>query len=143
EMFDAGESQTANTGYQRRSQNRLRASTEFFVHVSSSWNLVGPTRRNLRVAALTRWTDAPDPGFSLEVGIERPGDWGGLRHDTFAHRVEDQLGNVVQVQFLHDLRAMRLDCVDTQVQEVCNLFAGLALRDQLQHLAFAGGEQLQ
>src|SRR5262252_3124432 len=66
---------------------------------------------------------------------------GSLRYNALAHSVEDKLGNIVQIQLLHDLRAVCLDSIHAQTQEVGHVLARLALSDQLKDLTLTGGQQ--
>src|SRR5690242_20529568 len=115
-----------------------------FSYMSAPVGIWLATRPDVLVAALTSRTGRARSPILPGSRYRSPRRLGrALGHDAFAYRVEDQLGNVVQLQFLHHLRAMRLHRIDAQLQEVCNLLARLSLRHQLQHLAFAGREQFK
>ena len=45
-----------------------------------------------------------------------------LRNYAFANRVKDQLRQPAKIQFLHQIRAVALDCVHAEVQQVRDLF---------------------
>src|SRR5579875_295393 len=48
----------------------------------------------------------------------------------------------MQIEFFHDLAAMRVHRIHAEIQPGGDLFVGLAFGDQLQHLALAVGEQI-
>ena len=48
----------------------------------------------------------------------------------------------MQIQFLQNVGAVRLDGVDAEIENRGRLFVGFALGEQLQDFAFAAGEQL-
>src|SRR5260370_12527498 len=63
------------------------------------------------------------------------------RNHSLPHRIQDKLRHAVQVQLLQDVPAMRLYGVQTQVENRSHFFIRLALRQQLQNLPLARGEQ--
>src|SRR5437773_4497308 len=62
-------------------------------------------------------------------------------NDLLPHREAHDLRRVVEVELLHDVLAVRLHRVDAHREDDRDLLVGLALGDELQHLAFAVGEQ--
>src|SRR5262249_54921669 len=60
-----------------------------------------------------------------------------------AYCITHEPGDVVDVQSRHELRAVGLDGLDGKAKAVSNVLGGIALGDQLQDLALAGGEPLQ
>ena len=48
--------------------------------------------------------------------------------------------DIVNVQLVHHLLTVFLDCLDADAEFGCDLFVGLALRDELQDLGFTSGE---
>src|ERR1039458_8845509 len=92
------------------------------------------------------------PGRRRKEGRDesRPGRQKCLRHgspevmlgdDALAHGVQDHFRDAAEVEFLHELSAVRLDRVDAQVEQVGDLLAGFALSHQLQDFALAGRKQ--
>jgi len=55
--------------------------------------------------------------------------------------VTGQARRVVDVELGHEMRTVLLDGLDADPQFVGRLFVGLAFRDELEHLAFSGGER--
>ncbi len=62
--------------------------------------------------------------------------------DSFAHCIEDELGGVVQVQFLQNVSAMSLDGVGANVESCCYFFVRLPFGQELQDLSLAAGKQV-
>ncbi len=52
----------------------------------------------------------------------------------------DEFGEGRGLHFMHDLGAMRLDCLNTYLQVSGDLLVGFTADHQLQHLAFARGQ---
>src|SRR3954469_19356636 len=65
-----------------------------------------------------------------------------LINQTVPHGKSHQLVDAVQIELLHDASAMRIDCVNAQVQHDRDLFVGLALGEHLEDLALARGEEI-
>src|ERR1700746_3926976 len=63
-------------------------------------------------------------------------------NDSFAHCIEDELGGVVQVQFLQNVSAMSLDGVGANVESCCYFFVRLPFGQELQDLSLAAGKQV-
>ena len=59
---------------------------------------------------------------------------------TFSDGVFDEIGGFIQVQFLHDARAMIIHSRDADEEKSRNLFARFSLGNQLQDLPLAGGQ---
>ena len=57
-------------------------------------------------------------------------------YDLLLYGIFDQLAAIMQIQFLHQVCAVRLHSLDRQIQDLCNLPAGLAFCDQLQYFPF-------
>src|SRR5205823_4402845 len=100
------------------------------------------TKRSERAFSTTSVENAL---FFLQAGRVPTGSGGSLfgLHEAHADRKAHQAGNVVDVQPLHELHAMRLYGLDADVQRVGDLFGRLALGDQLQDLALPRRQQLQ
>src|SRR5437667_325648 len=62
-------------------------------------------------------------------------------NDLLPHREAHDLRRVVEVELLHDVLAVRLHRVDAHREDDRDLLVGLALGDELQHLAFAVAAQ--
>src|SRR6185437_17122193 len=58
-------------------------------------------------------------------------------YESPAHGVAHQAGGLVDLEFLHDAGAMRVRGLHAQAQYPGDLTGGLALGDELQHLALA------
>ena len=56
--------------------------------------------------------------------------------ETFADGVLRQLGDTVDIEFVHDAQTVGFDGLGTDVQPQGDLLGGSALREQLQHLTF-------
>lgn len=51
-----------------------------------------------------------------------------LRNDSFAHGVQDQLGEAMQVEFVLEVPAVRFDRVKAEVKKGRNILIGFAFR---------------
>src|SRR2546425_579710 len=69
-------------------------------------------------------------GHASEVGFD----------NALRSGVADQPGDVVDIQLLHYLLAMLLDCLDAEVQLRCDLLVGIAFRNELENFGFALGQ---
>src|SRR5262245_32132783 len=87
--------------------------------------------------AIRRMPDSKQ-GNSRRVGSGR-----GLQLDEpLPEGVADEPGGVVNVELRHDVSAMRLGGLHTDVEQLSDLLRGLALGDQLEDLALASGQVL-
>jgi hypothetical protein len=57
--------------------------------------------------------------------------------EFLADCVQDDLGGAVKVQFLHQIRPVRLHCVHTQVQKSGHFLVGFPFRQELQNFPLA------
>src|SRR5690348_17749455 len=73
----------------------------------------------------------PSPTSAQAVA---PDAWLEL-YEPPSHRVTDQPRGLVNIELLHQARAVRLGRFVADVQDPCDLLGRLALRDQLQDLA--------
>src|SRR3954462_2928370 len=64
------------------------------------------------------------------------------RNQSCAQRVAHQAGYVADAEPVHDLRAMRLDGFDRQIEQKGDFLCAFATRNQAQHLALARSEHL-
>jgi hypothetical protein len=64
----------------------------------------------------------------------------GRRDEADAHRIAGEAGDIVDVEPLHDLRAVGLDGLDADRQAFGDIACGIAFGDELQDLALARGE---
>src|SRR5262245_36990891 len=55
-------------------------------------------------------------------------------------RLPDQRSDALWLHWFHDLRAIRFDGADADVELRCDCLAGKAVRDQIKHLDLAWGE---
>src|SRR5262249_20948992 len=102
-------------------------------------------------SAAARMRALVEPGASRALSsalfITGPGrlirafDPGPSTDQALADGKPDELGRVVQVELLHEVLAVGLAGVDAPRQRGGALLVGLALGDQLQHLAFAVGQE--
>src|SRR5438552_9510766 len=67
----------------------------------------------------------------------------GSVNDPHAQREVCDLRRVVEVELLHGVLAVALDGVEAHREEIGDLLVGLALGDELEHLALAIGELLE
>ncbi len=58
-------------------------------------------------------------------------------NDLVAYRIAHQLTHAVHVQLAHDIGAMRLDCLNAEVQRRSDFLAALALSQQLNNFPLA------
>src|SRR5579872_3652075 len=65
-------------------------------------------------------------GFACEKGP--------LRNYALANRIKYHFRHAMQIQLLQNMRPMRVDSIDTEVQQVGNFLIGPSLRDKLQNL---------
>src|SRR6266568_2681972 len=85
-------------------------------------------------------------GGNPETGRIRPrgAAASGFRtHDTRADGPTHQAGDIVDVEPVHDLAAVRLDGLDGEVKLLRDLLAGAPLGDELQDLALARREEVE
>src|SRR5579884_1280907 len=61
--------------------------------------------------------------------------------DLFAHGVEDDLSRIVQIQLLHQMRAVCLDGIGTDIEKGCDVLVRLTLGQQLKNLTLALTQQ--
>src|ERR1035437_4497279 len=66
----------------------------------------------------------------------------GLSDDAFPYCVENHFRPAVEVQFLHDVTAMCLHRVQTQIEKGRDLFIAPALAPQFQSLPLPGAQQI-
>ena len=62
-----------------------------------------------------------------------------LTNEPFPHGIEDQLSWIVQVQFLENMTAVRLDGVGADIESCCHFLVGLPFGDKLQDFSLATG----
>src|SRR4051794_33055278 len=62
--------------------------------------------------------------------------------DFFPHRVEHDLRRIVQIQLLHQIRAMAVYRVGAELQSIRDLLVRIAFRKQLKHLPFSFCKQI-
>src|SRR3954462_8927500 len=100
--------------------------------------LGGPNRR-IRTAFICPPLDAglpPPPLRAITTSRLRT-------NEPDADRIADQPRDPVDAQALHQLGAVGVDRLDAQVEARGDLLGGEALRDELQHLALARGEDFE
>ena len=60
-----------------------------------------------------------------------------LRDNSLPHRIEHDLGRVVQIELLHQIRPMGLDGRQPQIELGGHLFVGASFGEQLEHFLLA------
>lgn len=81
------------------------------------------------------------PQMTLVALVERSST--SRRDDRIAHRIQNNFRSIMQPQLLHQIRAVRIHCIRTQIQHRGRLLIRLSLRQQMQHFAFALRQQLR
>src|SRR2546430_8562340 len=77
-----------------------------------------------------------EPGETLDAAGRRPGSG---RDQALPDRIADQTGDVVDVQLLHDTRAVKLGGFGSDPEQRGDLFGRLAFGHELHDLALTGG----
>ena len=62
-----------------------------------------------------------------------------LTDEPFAHGIKDQLSWIVQVQFLENVTAVRLDGVGADIESCCHFLVGFPFGEKLQDFSLATG----
>ena len=62
-----------------------------------------------------------------------------LTDEPFAHGIKDQLSWIVQVQFLQNMTAVRLDGVGADIESCCHFLVGFPFGEKLQDFSLATG----
>ena len=73
---------------------------------------------------------------SVEKGDEAVPNRDSANHAS-AHRVQDDLGRAVQIELLHDPRAMGFDGAETDEEQRCDFLVDLAFGNELKDFALA------
>src|SRR5580698_6378698 len=100
---------------------------------------------NPQTSGSIHWTRAGVDQPSRELITASTDDWGyfvALGNNAFADRVKNQLGDAMQVQLLHDLRAMSIHRVDAQFQKIRNILARVSFGHKLQNFTLPRGQQV-
>jgi hypothetical protein len=63
-----------------------------------------------------------------------------LPNHTLTNRIQNQLRNRMQIQLLHQISAMRLNRIQTEIENIRDLLVASTFRDQLQNLPLARGQ---
>src|SRR5262245_38823103 len=94
--------------------------------------------------------EARQPPAELPCSCQRPcsshctiasRECGCLTDDAASNRVQHDLSSAVYVELLHDSRPMSFDGTRADEQQRRDVLVRLALRDQLEDLAFAIGQR--
>lgn len=65
-----------------------------------------------------------------------------LRNYPFAYRIKDELGGIVQIQFLQDVTAVGLDGIGANVERRSYFLIRFPFNQKLQDLPLAAGKQV-
>jgi hypothetical protein len=140
-MSDSGQSSTKACGYEcliATTASRNRSSQKS----SSNNGRVNESEISTRQAQRARLP--PPLGKTLHAGGARSRQFLRFgRDESGANRKSHQTGDIVDLQSAHQLQAMRLNCLDADLQQIRDLLCILPFCDKLQYFALPKRELLQ